>query len=78
MESPSDYDKESDAIVRRPDGWSPGKTSPAAPAAPARESAASLVSGRLGFRAPKDHVNIRILQTMISSIPLNWALDPER
>ena len=27
--------------------------------------------------APKDHVNIRILQSAIFGIPLYWALEPE-
>ena len=27
--------------------------------------------------AQKDHINIRILPTMISGIPLYWALEPE-
>ena len=29
------------------------------------------------FRAPKDHINIKILPTMVSGIPLYWALEPE-
>ena len=34
-------------------------------------------AGPLVDRGPKDHINMRILQTMVSGISLSWALEPE-
>ena len=48
-------------------------TSSALPTAPR-----ALTAFDFGSNAdPKDHINIRILQNMISGIPLHCALEPE-